>query len=454
MANKIIFTALNAAAAANYDVDITNVDEFGRGYILVPRNGFYCYDGYMSTSLGGVRIYDRTGTNIKKYNLFNLSVLRNVGQSPTIIANSAEKLEITITTLTGFDTLTELFSQSYDEVLIWCKNIYIPPAILAKIVTSKLTLDSPRLTRNVLEAINCETVVIRSNYYPDFSPLKCKSFILHYDLDTYYGPSSEKENIPMMPSETTKAVIIIDTKKDHEYLYMTTGDKLESLAINGLRDEFEQTVILTAKMALKKLFTTVDVVMDTWVLKQLTSIRSDINEPYLSIETIGDKSRVNVLSDPDEIASHIELGALTYLQGDLDEQKYYLCMPNLKKLRLKDSIYPEYIPKGLKELHINGNFPIESMDELVTMCKHLMEMKTIRKMPLFLSEKDHCYDFSKRNDVYYDIQVIFDDEAGTIDVRFLNLDAVNVPQVEEALLANERCKSRNKKLGDLSVQKD
>lgn len=442
-----LLTAIERANSHGINIDVTNYDRFGRGFVLTdePRVG------YQIIKYQDIYIYDKTGDVMKQYDLYKLTRTGDINAYMYM-----GFYVINLTEDTDYNVLEDVLKEDYNKVRIPCNSRYIPPEIIEKIAAQILVLEYPIIDEELVAAIPSNFVsIITDAYYPSFESLKCAEFALHYNADAYYNNETEEEYTPIMPPDAINVILGIGYKNNHKNVLFLGNEIMEKLTIRNKSNESHYERVLNLDLgylpSLRKLTTSVNVFASSHIIQQLEKLKfissSDEPTPYnIVIERKDDNIHVSVNNDS-EAESNIDfnLDNLHTLAGNLLFEETFQCMPNLKKLIMSRPVKNyEYIPKKLKEFRYLGSTLFNDKDETVKFSKYLMTMDSIKRMPIVLSEEDHHYQI--RKDVYYDIYIYYFNRL----VRFnANIHKEEIPQLEEVQLSNKRYEDRHRTLASM-----
>lgn len=404
--------AILKAYRSRKDIDITNfptITFLDKGTTMID------YDAIM---IKRVMIYDKTGFNIE-----NLS-LRTLGRrkgSIYVSSSGYNTIHITYSDDTDLELLEECINRDYDEITIDCDNKYIPP-IFKNAITTKLILINPYLEYNFLNSIPCYNVEIitEDRELPSFEMLKCTIFTLE---------CSHARELPLMPKEAMKVELSVNNTRP---LVFVGNDKIENLwIVAGIEyitlQKFPSLIVLQSASSL---------IIPEKVLMNLTELKFVYTEDDIPLEVAFNQEGSNVIATIDEYASNfnIPLVRLEIFYGSVQSNIYSL-MSGLKELCTGRVLNAEDVPSGLNIFYLEEQHKIT--DDIVALMNHVIRMKSIHTMTLYLSSRFYNYPIAERSDIYYFICI---DIGGRMlyyhDGYNMNID--DVPQLTEALLANRR----------------
>lgn len=413
--------AIAIAKLSGKAIDITNLDEYGRGITWVGND--ISLNGYKVVNVDGVVIYDKTGFNIKKYNLREFITL-DVGSGKLDMVVENENITITIDKDTDLYKLHGILSNRYNMITINCRNIYIHSNIFQTIVSDKLRLINPVLNESVLAAIPCGYVDITTSYYPSYQSLGCTTFLLEYDSNGFYG-REEEEHIPIMPSNATD--ITIGIRNAGNSLKFIGNDNIQRLTL--IIDNTLTTVTLDNVSALRELYTYANVLLPLKVLHNLKTLSCKTNAgtfAEVSLEDYEGMGYINLYNNIDD-SINIELNNLEMFEGSLVSSDIYSLMTNLKILHVGRIPNYRFLPKKLEEVYLDLN---QDREELELFQRHVMGMRFIRRMTLYLTEENLGYPI--REGIYYIVFIIDSND----DIIPINEFEGEVPQLDEVMDIN------------------
>lgn len=427
----LIYTNVLLAKEQGYAaIDITNND-------IVFTDIDDRYKDYGFIIIDGITVYDKYGNKINKY---KLSQLPNVTDSFNF-GRVSGFLSITVKKNTKFYPLQYALTRKLHYIIINYTNVYIPAWVFKGIVAPKITLENPILDDDVLEAIKCYDVSIKLNSYcPSFEPLECTIFKLKY--------ISNEESIPIMPKNAIN--ITLDVTVNNPTNITLSNSIVQKLKVR-IYSKLKSMIYLDDLPSLVSLDTSPLVSINNKTLHQLEEL-----EMADYIISLIKKDKVYIMTkynNGDELYSE-NLDNMRTFKGDFYNDDQYLLMPGLKKLTTYDKILkPEYIPIGLEEYYYRFPDDIEDrIDEIRKLEKYLLEMKSIKRMPLLLlPDIEMDLSFDTRYDIYYDIYIYSVREDRVYPLATAPYLVTNrIAQLQRVREHNERYVKRNNTLALMS----
>ena len=394
-------------------VMLTNVDDY--------------YKNYGFTNIGKIIVYDKYATNIE----------------PSGIKIKREKslMHVTIYKKAKFYPLQHVLKEDIDEIVLNCRNIYIPPWVFESIVASKLVLINPVLDvdgESILANIHSYNVSISIKYhYHSFEPLECRIFSLKYN--------TEYDIIPTMPKDAYDVTLeILSEGRNIRYPAMkgTNGKNIEILSLNpDVKGNISPRLSNLSSLKVLRLniteYSKLPIVVDIVTFSQLREfscssrdnifLRKDNNVYIAAYNNHGSK-----LLD-------MKLGNMEIFDCRLANDEQYSLMSDARKMAFY--IVIDYIPPELKEYNIFVDpLTVEEYHKRLQIQKRLLGMESIERMPLIFPNND---DFEARYDVYYDIYM-YNGENNYLG--FCSNFRDRPPEMERAFVHNSRYKTRNRTL--------
>lgn len=375
-------------------------------------------------------IYDKYGDNIDKYQLKELpGVIDSFSLEDIRDGYYDDVIYVIMDQSVKFYPLQRKLSHDFNSISIYCGNIYIPAYVFESIVSSKISLIRPVLDDDILRAISCYNVYIMTEKSCSFELLGCRIFKLDFVL--------EDEVIPVMPRNAYDINLIIHSNND---ITMSNNAVIEKLSISGTNhvhlENLHSLLVVTSKCTLSLDWNTLNNLRELSLVNNISCVISKCNDIiYLTPKQIGEPF-------------YSELVNMESLVCTLSNQKQYLLFPNLKKLTMSRLIQSEYIPSKLEKYYITASrIPTHDFDKVKALQQRLLEMKSIKRMPLLLIAGTLSdIPFSDRFNVYYDIYII--DNRGFI-INYCNIIFKlqwNHEELQNALLCNDRYIRRNRTL--------
>lgn len=415
--NKQLELALHAAFTEKRDIDITD------NIALIDRENVL--KGYDVARLCGITIYDKTGFNIKKYKI--RSRIAEENHLCTSIANNVLSVDVDI--FTDFDVLEQHLTKNYDQIILRCNGIFIPP-IFKNTYTSKMILVDSVFEYNFLASIPCHDIVISGrNAFPSYHMMKCRVFSLSVDhIDT----------IPMMPENAVRVSLNSNFTRDMAF---TGNENIEKLTIIGRT--ITKCITLMNLPSLISLTTTETILVPNKVMTQLKELNCSGHNMavwFASFEQKDDNVLIIMSNSNLNSKLGITLSELESFTGTIMTDEVYLMMPNLKKLHTTRVVKLHCIPKDIEEVKLDLSY---LHSDVISFEKHLIEhAKSIRYMTLHLSDISHDYPIESRGDIYYDIRL-----KGNVRIfQYNSILRKSAVQLDEALLSNKRFVVKNRTL--------
>lgn len=409
------YQGYTAIDITNDNIKFTNVDIW--------------YDDYAYVIIDDMFVYDRYGDKLRE--IQNHPLVTEV--YPEIkITQEDDKITITVDETVRMYPLQRLLSQEIDSLVIHCNHIYIPTYVFNDIKANSLVLHKPILNNDILKSIHSCSVSIHSNDYHSFELLDCRIFKL------YYTPNPNSAILPIMPKKAHDVELVLYTDGLFiDKLVFFGNESIQKLLIffyaeHSIDIYLEKLPFLESLEVPDIMETGIFVPIET--MRHLTEYIAPSNECFFLIK--GNNICITEEMEDDDILSDIELPNLLIFNGTFSIDEQYLLLPNVKILTTSKILNSEYIPHDLEEYHID--YIDEPSREVSEFQEHLMNMPTIRKMPLILNP-NVAVPFSDRHDIYYDIYIYKNMHYST------DVDQ-DTPGLQRALAHNERYLRKNKSL--------